>query len=193
MKVLPNKKSIIILLLLISSFCWGQSWGENSNRSYYKGEILYFPNFFFTVSFNYERQISQYSTLGLSGNLHIFYGEFHNSWIEPFYLTYRQYTKTNHWFFRNFWAGPYLSYIHSHATNYKGEPYRGEFENAFGLGLVAGRKFYFSENSRVFIELGGGITFSYLIETDRIDCTRTYEFPYRSPRIVILFGFTNKN
>ena len=60
------------------------------------------------------------------------------------------------------------------------------------MGIVAGKKFYFSEYSRCFIELGGGITFSYLIETNRIDCTRTYEFPYRSPRIIILFGFTNK-
>ena len=193
MKVLPNKKSIIILLILISSFCHGQSWGENSNRSYFKGELLYIPTYFFSVSFNYERQIGSYSTLGLSGNLHIVYQEYDNQWIEPFYLTYRQYTRTNNRFLRNFWAGPYLSYIHMHSTNTKGEPYRGEFENAFGLGFAAGRKIYFSENSGFFIELGGGITFSYNIRTDRISCTRTYEFPYRSPRIIILFGYSNKN
>ncbi len=187
-----RNNSIIILLALVSAFGRAQTTGENSFKSYYKGEILYIPTFFFSVSFNYERQISQYSSLGLSGNLFIVYGEFHNLWIEPFYLTYRQYTKTNHRFFRNFWAGPYLSYIHAHETNYKGEPYRGEFINAFGLGLVAGRKFYFKENSRFFIELGGGITFSYYIETNRIACTRTHEFPYRSARIIILFGLSNR-
>ena len=193
MKVLLNKNSIIILLVFVSAFGRGQSRGEDSKKSYYKGEIFYYPTFFFTVSLNYERQISRYSSLGLSGNLHIVYGEFHNGWIEPFYLTYRQYTRTNRRFFRNFWAGPYLAYIHIHQTNYKGEAFRGSFGNAFGLGLVAGRKFYFKENSGFFIELGGGITFSYYIETDRIACTRTYEFPFRSPRIIILFGFTNKN
>ena len=193
MEVKLSKKTIIILLLFISAFSRGQSWDENSNRSYFKGAIFYFPTVFFTMSFNYERQISQYSTLGLSGNLHIGYGEYHNGWIEPFYLTYRQYTRTNRRFFRNFWAGPYLSYIHWFSTNYKGEAYRGEFANAYGLGFVAGRKLYFNEYSRFFIELGGGITFSYLIETNRIACTRTYEFPFRSPRIIILFGFTNKN
>lgn len=193
MEVMLNKKLIIILLFLISAYGRGQSWGEHSNKSYYKGAIFYFPFGLFTMSFNYERQISQYSSLELSGNLHIVYGEFHNEWIEPFYLTYRQYAPTNHRFFRNFWAAPYLSYIHAHTTNYKGEPYRGEFENAYGLGLVAGRKFYFNEYSRFFIEVGGGITFSYYIETNQIDCTRTYEYFYRTPRIIILFGFTNKN
>ena len=186
-----KKNSIIILLVFVSAFGRAQSAAENSFKSHYKGEILYIPTFFLSVSFNYERQISQYSSLELSGNLFIVYQEFHNEWIEPFYLTYRQYTRTNHWFYRNFWIGSYLSYIHLHQTNYTGEPYRGEFENAFGLGLVAGRKFYFKENSRFFMEIGGGITFSYYIETDRIDCTRTYEFPYRSPRIIILFGLSN--
>jgi hypothetical protein len=186
-----RKNSIIILLVIASSLCQAQMNRENLFKSYYKAEIFYFPSFLFTVSFNYERQMSTYSSLELSGNLFIGYGEYHNSWIEPVYLTYRQYTHTNQRFLRNFWAGPYLSYIHSHDRNHQGEAYRGEFENAYGLGVAAGRKIFFGENSRFFMDIGGGITFSYYVETDRISCTSTYEYLYRSPRIIILIGFAN--
>jgi hypothetical protein len=186
------KKNLIIFILVIAStLCLAQMKKREPYKSYFKGDIFYFPNFIFTVSFNYERQIGPYSSLDLSGNLFIRYGEYHNTWTEPVYFTYRQYTTTNRRFLRNFWAGPYVSYIHSHQTNYEGGAYRGEYVNAYGLGLAAGRKIFFGENSRFFMDIGGGITFSNYIYTDQIECTRTYEYFYRSPRIIILIGLSN--
>jgi hypothetical protein len=170
--------------------CQAQKNEDEPLKSYYKVGIFWIPGFS-SVSFNYEKQIRKYSSLELSANLFVSRGEFHNTFIEAVYLSYRQYTTTNHRFLRSFWAEPYISYIHLHQTNYKGEAYKGKFDNAFGLGLAAGKKIFFKKSSRFFIDIGGGVTFNYNISTDQIDCTRTYEFPYLTPRVIFLFGISN--
>lgn len=182
-----KKISLIILLFIISDLCEAQTKDEVPLKSYYKGAIFWIPGFS-SISFNYEKQISKFSSLEISANLFVFWQEFHNSFNEVVYFSYRHYTHASHGFLKSIWIEPYMSYIHSHKTNYTGEAYKGEFDNAFGLGLAAGKKIYFKEGSRFFIDIGGGVTFNYNISTDQIDCTRTYEFPYLTPRVIFLFG-----
>lgn len=186
-----KKTLLIILLSMLFNLSYAQEKPDEPLKSYYKGSILWVP-FLSNISFNYERQISRFSSVGLSADLFIAWGEYHHSFYEPIYLSYRQYTTTNHWFRKNFWAEPFISYIHRHAYNSDLKRYRGEFDNAFGLGLAVGRKLFFKKNSIFFMDIGGGLSYNLNIATSRIECTRTYEFPVRAPRIIILFGFSHQ-
>ena len=179
-------KNILILTIVISTIIGqAQHYGYKPRKNHYKIGILPLIPVFASASFNYERDITNYTSIEISANFFIFNEPYHFPMYRPFYLTYRLYLPVNHKFFNKFWAGPYASYIFENETGNK-----GNYINSVGLGISFGRKNYF-RNGRNFLDIGLGLSANYSVKTNKTRCSKRSYFPSYFPRVIFLFGKSN--
>ena len=184
------KKQFAILLTIIvlaMGFIQAQdSILARPSKNYYKIGLIGVPGGFFFGAINFEKKISKNTSIELSANAIFIQEEYSKTMLELVYLTYRVYMPTKNKFLRNFWAGPYLSYVHHHRLNY-----RGRYDNTFGAGLTFGRKNFFKAQGKAFIDVGLGASINLNIETDKVNCTISTGFPYILPRLIFIFGISH--
>ncbi len=178
---------------MLLSYSKAQRYSDKPLKSYYKGIGILFPGagLGFLGTLAYERDISPNSSLDLSAIYIFIQGEYYSDFIKIIYPSYKFYLQTNNRFFRKFWVAPYLSYLHLNTHYYNGVHINGKYDNGFGGGFSFGRKTFFKKDGKVFVDIGLGLSVNTIIETDEINCTKTYEFPTYIPRFILLFGISN--
>jgi hypothetical protein len=177
--------------MLSGNYLSAQIDHDNALKSHYKVSIFYLREVVNISTIAFEKDISSNTSIDISANVIWLHGEYHHTLSELIYATYKYYIPTEKKFLKDIWFGPYLDYFHTNQFYYTGYYCNRKYNNGIGTGIAFGRKNFIGKKRTIFIDTGFGLSINAMVETDKVNCTISTEFPFFIPRIIFLFGISN--